>query len=113
MVVLLLQSEGSAMWIPGQDISSLQANSLFNLPTQGQHPAYSPAQVGHGAFTGIYHPTQTMAAPPTVHSLLPHTQPAMAGSADMMGAAGSGYQVGAPPQPPPPQHAQMSWNPNY
>ncbi|XP_010644611.1 GBF-interacting protein 1 isoform X3 [Vitis vinifera] len=100
------QSEGSAVWIPapGHDISSLQSNSLFNLSTQGQHPTFSPAQAGHGAFTGMYHPTQTMAAPPTVHSLLQQSQ-SMAGSVDMMGPPGSGYQ--------PPQHAQINWNPNY
>lgn len=104
--LLFLQSEGSAVWIPapGHDISSLQSNSLFNLSTQGQHPTFSPAQAGHGAFTGMYHPTQTMAAPPTVHSLLQQSQ-SMAGSVDMMGPPASGYQ--------PPQHAQINWNPNY
>ncbi|XP_034678347.1 GBF-interacting protein 1-like isoform X1 [Vitis riparia] len=100
------QSEGSAVWIPapGHDISSLQSNSLFNLSTQGQHPTFSPAQAGHGAFTGMYHPTQTMAAPLAVHSLLQQSQ-SMAGSVDMMGPPASGYQ--------PPQHAQINWNPSY
>uniref|UniRef100_A0A5B7BJ76 Putative RNA polymerase II degradation factor 1 isoform X3 n=1 Tax=Davidia involucrata TaxID=16924 RepID=A0A5B7BJ76_DAVIN len=65
------QSEGSLVWFPPsrRDISTLQANSFYNLP-QGQHVTFSPAQAGHGPFTGIYHPAQTMAAPSTAHTLL-------------------------------------------
>ncbi|KAK9269387.1 hypothetical protein L1049_001159 [Liquidambar formosana] len=102
------QTEGSAVWIPapGRDMSGLQSNSFYNLPPQGQHVPFSPAQAGHGAFAGIYHPTQTMAGPSTVHPLLQQSQ-AISGSVETVGhppPSGS-YQQ--------PQNAQMNWNSSY
>ncbi|KAJ4975563.1 hypothetical protein NE237_000669 [Protea cynaroides] len=99
------QSEGSAVWIPalGRDISGLQASSFYNLPPQGQHMAFAPTQAGHGAFAGIYHPGQTVAAA-TVHPLLQQSQ-TMAGAVEMAGPPAGVYQQ--------PQRAQMNWTNNY
>ncbi|KAF8414285.1 hypothetical protein HHK36_002287 [Tetracentron sinense] len=99
------QSEGSAVWIPapGRDISGLQASSFYNLPPQGQHVTFTPTQSGHGAFTGIYHPAQTVSAA-TVHPLLQQSQ-TMTGAVEMLGPPAGVYQQ--------PQHAQMNWTNNY
>ncbi|XP_043689113.1 GBF-interacting protein 1-like isoform X2 [Telopea speciosissima] len=99
------QSEGSAVWIPapGRDISGLQASSFYNLPPQGQHVAFAPTQAGHGAFAGIYHPAQTVAAA-SVHPLLQQSQ-TMAGAVEMVGPPAGVYQQ--------PQRAQMNWTNNY
>ncbi|KAE8706567.1 GBF-interacting protein 1 [Hibiscus syriacus] len=70
-------NEGSALWMPapGQDLSNLPVNSLFNLSLHGQQLPYSPAQAGHGAFAGLYlPPPQTMAAPSNVNTLLQQSQ---------------------------------------
>ncbi|KAI9385564.1 hypothetical protein POPTR_011G079800v4 [Populus trichocarpa] len=63
-------------WIPppGQDISSLQLSSLYQLHPQGQHLTFSPPQAGHGTFPGFYPPVQTMAAPSTVNQLMQQSQ---------------------------------------
>ncbi|KAJ8498773.1 hypothetical protein OPV22_009325 [Ensete ventricosum] len=68
------QSEGPAVWIPapGRDISALQASSFYSIPSQGQHMTFAPTQAGHGAFSGVYPPTPTVAAP--VHPLLQQSQ---------------------------------------
>ncbi|XP_024026610.1 GBF-interacting protein 1-like isoform X2 [Morus notabilis] len=99
------QSEGSAMWVaaPGRDISSLPTSSFYNLPPQGQHVAFTPAQAGHGTFAGIYHPAQAVTAT-TVHPLLQQSQ-TMAGAVDMVGPGGGVYQQ--------PQHTQINWPSNY
>lgn len=98
------QSEGSPVWIPGpgRDISALQASSFYSLPPQGQHVTF-PAQAGHGAFAGIYHPTQTMAAA-TVHPLLQQSQ-TMAGPVEIVGPPTGVYQQ--------PQRPQVNWANNY
>ncbi|KAK1310365.1 hypothetical protein QJS10_CPA08g01822 [Acorus calamus] len=100
------QSEGSAVWIPapGRDMSGLQASSFYNLPPQGQHMAFSPAQAGHGPFAGIYHPTQTVAAA-TVHPLLQQSQ-TVAGGVEMVGPPNNVYQQQ-------PQRTQVNWTNNY
>ncbi|KAL5972425.1 hypothetical protein ACLOJK_041679 [Asimina triloba] len=98
------QSEGSAVWVPttpGRDIPSLQASPFYNLP-QGQ-VAYAPAQAGHGAFAGIYHPAQSVAAAPVHHPLL--QQPQTMAGVDMVGAAGNVYQQ--------PQQSTVNWANNY
>ncbi|KAF9590747.1 hypothetical protein IFM89_038060 [Coptis chinensis] len=99
------QSEGSALWIPapGRDISALQASSFYNLSPQGQHVTFAPTQANHGAFTGIYHPTQTMAAT-AAHPLL-HQSQTMVPGGDMAAPPAGVYQQ--------PQHAQMNWSNNY
>ncbi|KAM0936518.1 putative GBF-interacting protein [Dioscorea sansibarensis] len=99
------QSEGSAVWIPatGRDIPALQPSSFYSLPPPGQPLSFAPSQAGHGAFTGIYHPTQTVAAT-AVHPLLPQSQP-MSGAVEMVGPPAGVYQQ--------PQRAQINWTNNY
>ncbi|XP_020102847.1 GBF-interacting protein 1-like isoform X1 [Ananas comosus] len=98
------QNEGSAVWIPthGRDISSLQAGSFYGLPPQGQPMAFAPPQAGHGAFSGIYHPTQTVTAQ-AVHPLLQQSQ-SVAGVVEMVPPTGL-YQQ--------PQRPQINWTNNY
>lgn len=93
------------MWVaaPGRDMSSLPTSSFYNLPPQGQHVAFTPAQAGHGTFAGIYHPAQPVTAT-SVHPLLQQSQ-TMAGGVDMVGPGGGVYQQ--------PQHAQINWPSNY
>ncbi|MQL79466.1 hypothetical protein Taro_011905, partial [Colocasia esculenta] len=95
------QSEGSAVWVPspGRDIPSMQTSSLYSLPSQGQHMAFTPLQAGHGAFNSIYHPSQSVAAAP-VHTLLQPSQ-TMAGAVEMVGRPSGVYQQ--------PQRAQINW----
>ncbi|KAH7684175.1 hypothetical protein IHE45_05G227400 [Dioscorea alata] len=99
------QSEGSAVWIPapGRDIPALQPSSFYSLPSPGQPLSFAPSQAGHGAFTGIYHPTQTVAAT-AVHPLLPQSQP-MSGAVEMVGPPAGVYQQQ--------QRAQINWTNNY
>lgn len=85
----------------GQDISSLQASSFYNLP-QGQL-AFTPTQHGHGTFAGMYHPAQAMTAA-TVHPLLQQSQ-TITSPVDMVGPPTSVYQQ--------PQHTQLNWSSNY
>ncbi|XP_061337604.1 GBF-interacting protein 1-like isoform X2 [Gastrolobium bilobum] len=96
-------SEGSAVRItaPGQDISSLQVNSLYNLTPQGQHLTLPPTQATHGAFAGIYQPGQTVASPST---LLQQSQ-AVAGPVETIGPPSGSYQQ--------PKPAQINWNTNF
>lgn len=103
LFLFLLQSEGSAVWIhaPGQDMSSLQLNSLYNLAHQGQHLTFPHTQAAPGAFPGIYQPGQTVASPST---LLQQSQ-AVAAPVENVGPPPGSYQ-----QPPP---AQINWNSNF
>ncbi|XP_020225023.1 GBF-interacting protein 1-like [Cajanus cajan] len=96
-------SEGSAVWIPapGQDLSSLQVNSLYNLAPQGQHLTFPPTQAAHGAFAGIYQAGQTVATPST---LLQQSQ-AVAGPVETVGPPSGSYQQ--------PQPAPINWNSNF
>jgi hypothetical protein len=92
------QGEDSRAWspVPGREIP----NYYFNLP-HGQHVTFSPAQGGHGPFSGLYHPSQATVTPPAVRSLI-HQSHATAGPMDS----------GVPP-PGPYQHpriAQVNWN---
>ncbi|KQJ86999.1 GBF-interacting protein 1-like [Brachypodium distachyon] len=95
------QSEGSTVWIPapGRELSTLQSSSYYGLPPQGQHLAFAPAQAGHGAYAGMYHPAQTLAGG-AVHPLLQPSQ-TIAGAVEMVGPPSNGYQQQ--------QHAQMNW----
>ncbi|KAM0918756.1 hypothetical protein ACQ4PT_008657 [Festuca glaucescens] len=95
------QSEGNAVWIPaaGRELSALQSSSFYGLPPQGQHLAFAPAQAGHGAYGGMYHPAQTLAGG-AVHPLFQPPQ-TIAGAVEMVGPPANGYQQ--------PQHAQMNW----
>ncbi|KAL1555432.1 GBF-interacting protein 1-like isoform X3 [Salvia divinorum] len=85
------QNEGSGVWFttPGRDIPTLHAGSYYNLP-QAQL-AFTPTQMGHGTFTGIFHPAQ---------AVTPQNP------ADMVGPTGNVYQQQ-------PQHAQLNWPSNY
>ncbi|XP_020584296.1 GBF-interacting protein 1-like [Phalaenopsis equestris] len=88
------QSEGSAVWMSPspRDISTFQPASFYNVPPQGQPLAFAPPQAGHAAsaFTGIYHPTQSI---PTgsLHPLLQQS-PAVAGAAEIGGPPVGIYQ---------------------
>ncbi|GMI85200.1 hypothetical protein HRI_002189200 [Hibiscus trionum] len=100
-------NEGSALWMPapGQDLSNLQVNSLYNLSLHGQQLPYSPAQAGHGAFAGLYQsPPQTMAAPSNISTLLQQSQP-MAVAVGTAGPPAGPYQQ--------PQLAQVNWKTDY
>ncbi|XVF70928.1 hypothetical protein PTKIN_Ptkin11bG0201500 [Pterospermum kingtungense] len=100
-------NEASALWMaaPGQDLSNLQINSLYNLTLHGHQVPFSPAQAGHGAFAGLYQsPPQTMAASSNVNTLLQQSQP-MAAGVETVGPPNGAYQQ--------PQLAQMNWNTNY
>ncbi|KAK4753337.1 hypothetical protein SAY87_022135 [Trapa incisa] len=95
-------SESPAVWIPplGQDLTSLQVNSVYNLP-QGQHVNFSPAQAGHGAF-GVQQSVQAISGAPSAHPLLQQSQN---GPVESMGLPPGAYQL--------PQHAQINWNTNF
>ncbi|RDY08097.1 GBF-interacting protein 1 [Mucuna pruriens] len=98
-------SEGSAVWIPapGQDISGLQVNSLYNLGPHG-HVTFPQTQgASHGgAFAGIYQAGQAVASPPS--TLLQQSQ-AVAGPVETVGPPSGSYQQ--------PQPAQINWNSNF
>ncbi|OIW02920.1 hypothetical protein TanjilG_29696 [Lupinus angustifolius] len=98
-------SEGSAVWIPalgglGQDISSLQVNSLYNLTPHG-HLTFPPTQAGHEAFAGLYQPGQPVTSPLT---LLQQSQ-SVAGPVENVGHPSGSYQQ--------PQSALINWNSNF
>ncbi|KAI3457701.1 hypothetical protein Pfo_014364 [Paulownia fortunei] len=98
------QNEGSGVWFttPSRDISTMQASSFYNLP-QGQL-AFTPTQPGHGTFTGIFHPAQSVTAA-NVHPLLQQSQATITNTVDMVGPTAGVYQQ--------PQHAQLNWPSNY
>ncbi|PKA50512.1 hypothetical protein AXF42_Ash013727 [Apostasia shenzhenica] len=102
------QSEGSAVWISpnARDISSLQTSSFYNVPPQGQPLAFAPTQSGHpaAAFTGLYHPSQSVAAG-SVHPLLQQSQ-AMTGASEIAGPPPGVYQQ-------PQRGSQINWVNNY
>ncbi|KAG6474750.1 hypothetical protein ZIOFF_068689 [Zingiber officinale] len=102
-LLLFEQSEGPPVWIPapGRDISSLQASSFYNIP-QGQHMTFTPAQAGHGTFSGMYPPTPAVAG--SVHPLLQPSQ-SVPGGVEMLAPPAGVYQ--------PTQHAQINWTNNY
>ncbi|XP_010942881.1 uncharacterized protein [Elaeis guineensis] len=99
------QSEVPTVWIPapGRDVSSLQASSFYSLPPQGQHVTFAPTQAGHGSFTGIYQPTQIVAAG-SVHPLLQQFQ-ATSGAIEVAGTPAGIYQR--------PQRAPVNWVNNH
>ncbi|KAL0916104.1 hypothetical protein M5K25_013587 [Dendrobium thyrsiflorum] len=100
------QTEGSAVWIspPGRDISTLQAGSFYNVPSHGQPVAFAPTQAGHAAaFTGLYHPTQSLAAG-SVHPLL-HQSQAINGASEIAGPHGVYHQ--------PQRSSQINWVNNF
>ncbi|KAL0306229.1 UNVERIFIED_CONTAM: GBF-interacting protein 1 [Sesamum radiatum] len=97
----------------GRDISALQANVFYNLP-QGHPLAFSPAQVGHNSFPGIYHPTQSMSTPSLVQSLQ-QSQPTGGTVESIIPPLTSYPQPQLQPQPqllplPQQQYGQMNWN---
>ncbi|CAN6448289.1 unnamed protein product [Victoria cruziana] len=97
------QSENSGVWVPapGRDVSSLQASLFYNLPPQGQHVTFGPTQAGPGAFAGIFHTAQTMAAA-TVHPLLQQSQ-TIGPAVEVAGPQAGVYQ----------QPQQINWANNY
>ncbi|XP_062078949.1 GBF-interacting protein 1-like [Humulus lupulus] len=99
-------SEGSAVWIhaAGQEMPSLQMNSMYSsIPHQG-HIAYSPQQSGHGAFAGMFPPGHAMTAPST---LLQQSQAVAGATIETAGPPTGAYQQQ-------PQHAQqINWNTSF
>lgn len=93
-------SEGSTVWIPGQDIPNLPVNSLYNFNPHGQPMAFSLGQAGHGAFAGLY-AGQTLAAPST---LLQQSQ-AMAGAVETVAPPTGVFQQA--------QHPPINWISNF
>lgn len=101
-----MQTEGSTVWIspPGRDISTLQAGSFYNVPSHGQPVAFAPTQAGHAAaFTGLYHPSQSLAAG-SVHPLL-HQSQAINGASEIAGPPGVYHQ--------PQRSSQINWVNNF
>ncbi|KAJ6770109.1 GBF-INTERACTING PROTEIN 1-LIKE [Salix purpurea] len=96
----------ASSWIPppGQDLSRLQLSSLYHLHPQGQHLTFSPPQVGHGTFPGIYPPVQTMAAPSTASQLTQQPQ-AMPATVEPVVPPSDPHQLS--------QLTQINWNSNY
>uniref|UniRef100_A0A0C9QR94 TSA: Wollemia nobilis Ref_Wollemi_Transcript_13006_3501 transcribed RNA sequence n=1 Tax=Wollemia nobilis TaxID=56998 RepID=A0A0C9QR94_9CONI len=106
MYVAGQQGEGSTVWLhqgPPRDILSMQANSYYNMPPQGQHVTFAHTQGGHAAYAGLYHPTQSGPAT-NAHPLLQQTQ-ALGGAVGVVGAQAGVYQQ--------PQRAQLNWANNY
>ncbi|CAH2054594.1 unnamed protein product [Thlaspi arvense] len=95
------QSEPLPVWIagPGRDVSS----SFYGLQHHGQHVTYAPAQAGHVAFPGMYHPGQAVTAAGVHHPLLQQSQ----------GVAGPEMVAPAPNVFQQPQQTQMNWPSNY
>ncbi|XP_010486335.1 PREDICTED: GBF-interacting protein 1-like [Camelina sativa] len=95
------QSEALPVWIagPGRDVSS----SFYGLQHHGQHVTYAPAQAGHVAFPGMYHPGQAVTAAGVHHPLLQQSQ----------GVAGAEMVAPAPNVFQQPQQTQMNWPSNY
>lgn len=96
-----LQSEALPVWItgPGRDVPS----SFYGLQHHGQHVTYAPAQAGHVAFPGMYHPGQAVTATGVHHPLLQQSQ----------GVAGAEMVAPAPNVFQQPQQTQMNWPSNY
>ncbi|KAE8690285.1 GBF-interacting protein 1 [Hibiscus syriacus] len=100
------ENEGSVVWMaaPGQDLSNLPVNPLYNVSSlHGQHLPFSPAQAGHGAIAGLYQSSQTLA--PNVNTLLQQPQAMAAATAEATFPASGAYQQ--------PQLTQINRNTNY
>ncbi|KAK8644035.1 hypothetical protein V6N13_013308 [Hibiscus sabdariffa] len=99
-------TEGSAIWMaaPGQDLSNLPVNPLYNVSLHGQQLPFSLAQVGHDAGVALYQSSQTT-APPNVNTLLQQSQAMAVAAAETAVPASGAYQQ--------PQLGQINWNTNY
>ncbi|CAN7113249.1 unnamed protein product [Brassica rapa subsp. narinosa] len=98
------QSEALPVWIagPGRDVPS----SFYGLQHHGQHVTYAPAQAGHVAFPGMYHPGQAVTAPGGVHHpLLQQSQGGGVAGGEMVAPGPNVFQQ--------PQQTQMNWPSNY
>ncbi|GMI63821.1 hypothetical protein HRI_000051300 [Hibiscus trionum] len=87
-------NEGLAIWMaaPGQDLSNLPVNPLYNISLHGQHLPFSPAQAGHGASAGLYQSSQTMGPPSNVQTLIQQSQPMAVAGAEATVPASGAYQ---------------------
>ncbi|KAK3008707.1 hypothetical protein RJ639_015256 [Escallonia herrerae] len=79
-----------------RDISGLQANYLYN-----QHVAFSHAQAGHGAFGGLFHPSQTTPTASIINPFL-HQPQTMAESIKPVVPPSGAYQQ--------PQRSENNWS---
>lgn len=100
---ICLQNEEPHVWTSatGRDLSMLPANYFYNLP-QAQQVAFPPAHSTHGSFSGIYHPSQSVATPSNIQSLPQQTQ-AVGGSVDALPPSGAHQQL----------QSQITWNSTF
>eukprot|EP00252_Welwitschia_mirabilis_P016890 TRINITY_DN375_c0_g1_i4.p1 TRINITY_DN375_c0_g1~~TRINITY_DN375_c0_g1_i4.p1 ORF type:complete len:941 (-),score=241.75 TRINITY_DN375_c0_g1_i4:513-3335(-) len=97
------QVDGPAFWFrTPQNISGLQSSSYYSLSAQGQNMAFAPAQSGHAAYAGIYHPAQAGMTQNSPQLLQQSEQLAAAGSDNPQTASYQHSQAG-----------QLNWNNNY
>ncbi|XP_056842117.1 GBF-interacting protein 1-like isoform X2 [Raphanus sativus] len=96
------QSEALPVWIagPGRDMPS----PFYGLQHHGQHVTYAPAQAGHVAFPGMYHPGQAAVTAAGVHHPLLQQSQGVTG-ADMVAPGPNVFQQ--------PQQTPMNWPSNY
>lgn len=88
----------------------LPANVFYN-PPQGQPFAYSPAQMGHNSYPGIYHPTQGMSTQSLVHQPLQQCQRIGGAVEPILPPLNSYPQTQTQLLPlPQQQYGQMNWN---
>ncbi|KAL6975166.1 hypothetical protein U1Q18_023960 [Sarracenia purpurea var. burkii] len=66
----VLQGEGPFVRLPASGRDILHSNAFYNHLPHGQLVAFPPPRAGPMPFSGIYHPTQTIAATSTAHPLL-------------------------------------------
>uniref|UniRef100_A0A0C9S9Y5 TSA: Wollemia nobilis Ref_Wollemi_Transcript_5636_3338 transcribed RNA sequence n=1 Tax=Wollemia nobilis TaxID=56998 RepID=A0A0C9S9Y5_9CONI len=98
------QVDGSAFWFrTPQNLASMQSNSYYSLSAQGQNVAFAPAQSGHAAYAGLYHPAQSGVA---------QNSPQLLQQSETLGGAagGSNSQTGGYQQS---QPGQLNWSNNY
>ncbi|KAL0744168.1 hypothetical protein Bca4012_085681 [Brassica carinata] len=95
------QSEALPVWIagPGRDVPS----TFYGLQHHGQHVTYAPAQAGHVAFPGMYHPGPAVTAAGVHHPLLQQSQGVT--GAEMVAPGPNVFQQ--------PQQTPMNWPSNY
>lgn len=97
------QVDGSAFWFrTPQNLPNMQSSSYYSLSAQGQNVAFAPAQSGHAAYAGLYHPAQS-AVTQNSPQLLQQSD-ALGGAAGGSNSQAAGYQQSQP--------GQLNWS-NY
>ncbi|XP_057850826.2 GBF-interacting protein 1-like isoform X1 [Cryptomeria japonica] len=97
------QVDGSAFWFrTPQNLPNMQSSSYYSLSAQGQNVAFAPAQSGHAAYAGLYHPAQSAVAQNSPQLL--QQSDALGGAAGGSNSQAAGYQQSQP--------GQLNWS-NY